>query len=276
MASALIISSYVVASRVGGFIQALAFNALGIEARLLPTVLLGRHPGLGAPGGGAVGPDTFKGMLEGAQAQGVLHTDLILTGYFALPEQVEMAAAAIDSARSGGRRPLVLVDPILGDEPLGLYVKPEVETAVRALLIPRADLLAPNIWELRRITGQPAKDAAGVAAAARTLGKPALVSSTPCGADQIGVLYVDGALAWLAGHLKVLEAPKGTGDLLTALFASGLIEGLPAQTALARAVGGLADAITAAVAGGLEDLPTTGLAAAFQAPASPVTLTALG
>jgi pyridoxine kinase len=272
MSSALIFSSYVAASRVGGVIQTLAFSALGVEARLIPTVLFGRHPGLGAPGGGAVGPETFAGVLEGAEAQGALKADLILTGYFALPEQVEMTAAAIDRARAQTVKPIVLVDPILGDEGPGLYVKPEVESAVRELLVPRADILAPNLWELRRITGGGADDAETAAALARTLAKPVLVSSIPCGPDQIGVLYVDDTVAWLACHAKVVEVSKGTGDLLKALFAAGMIEGTPPQTALVRAVGGLADAVETAVAADLEDLPVAALTDRFKSPLSRVIL----
>lgn len=272
MPTALIVSSYVASSRVGGLIQALAFGALGIEARLIPTVLFGRHPGHGAPGGGAVGPETFRGVIEGAEAQGALAADLILTGYFALPAQVEATAAAIDRARANPVKPIVLVDPILGDATRGLYVKAEVEAAVRALLIPRADVLAPNLWELNRITRMTAIDAESAAAAARSLGKPVLASSIPCGADQIGVLHVDGPSAWLACHAKAVEVPKGTGDLLKALFAAGLIEAAPTQTALARAVGGVADAVEAAVAAGLDDLPVASLGERFRTPSSRVIL----
>jgi pyridoxine kinase len=275
MPSVLIFSSFVASSRVGGLIQALAFGVLGVEARLIPSVLFGRHPGYGAPGGGAVGPETYRGVIEGAEAQGALGANLILSGYFALPEQVEMTAAAIDRAREAAVKPIVLVDPILGDEGAGLYVKPEVEAAIRALLIPRADVLAPNLWELQRITGAKVRDAESAVKAAKLLKKPVLVSSIPCGADQIGVLYVDKGAAWLACHAKAVEVPKGTGDLLKALFAAGLIEAAPPQTALVRAVGGLADAVEAAVAGGLDDLPVATLAERFKTPMSRVTLSAV-
>jgi len=257
---------------VGGFVQALALGAMGIEARLIPSVLFGRHPGYGPPGGGAVGPETYRGVLDGAEAQGLLQADLILTGYFALPDQVEAAADAIERAREGAVKPIVLVDPILGDEGTGLYVKPEVEAAVIQRLLPLADVIAPNLWELGRITGLLARDAESAVKAARTLKAPALISSIPSGPDQIGVLYVTEAAAWLASHAKAVEAPKGTGDLLKALFAAGLIEAAPPQTALARAVGGVADAVEAAVAAGLPDLPVASLGERFKAPLSRVIL----
>ena len=54
MKKLVVISSYVATSRVGGAIAALIGPALDIDPVLIPTTLLGRHPGLGAPGGGAV------------------------------------------------------------------------------------------------------------------------------------------------------------------------------------------------------------------------------
>ena len=275
MAEVVILSSFVATSRVGGFAQALAFAALGHEASLVPTVLFGRHPGLGAPGGGAVGPETYEGVLHGAEANRGFRTRMVLTGYFSLPEQVEMAADAIDRTRLDPDPPFVLVDPIIGDEVSGAYVKPEVEAAIRTHLIPRADLIAPNLWELSRLTGRAIETAAQAVDAARSLQAPVLVSSVPAGPDEIGVLYVGPTTAWLAAHARAMEAPKGTGDLLTALFAAAWLEGGAPENALVRAAGGVVDAVEAALAQGLADLPIAALGSNFRSPNSRVTLSTL-
>ena len=152
---------------------------------------------------------------------------------------MEAAGAAIDRAREAAIKPIVLVDPILGDEDKGLYVKPEVEAAVRAILVPRADVLAPNLWELNRITGADARDAEGGGEGGQDAEEAGAGLFDPLrGRIRSGVLYVHGAAAWLACHAKVVEVPKGAGDLLKALFAAGLIGAVPPQTALAKAVGG--------------------------------------
>lgn len=276
MANVLLITSFVTTSRVGGVLQSLALGLLGVEPHLAPTVIFGRHPGLGDPGGGAVGPQTFASVLAAAEANGALEADAILTGYFALPEQIRTAADAIGRARSKALRPIVVVDPILGDEDVGVYVKPEVERGVIETLLPLADLLTPNLFELTRLVGgPPPKDPQGALAAARRLQRPVLVSSVPCGADQIGALYVDGPVAWLATHAKAVQAPRGAGDLLAALFTAARIHGEPVQSQLARAVGGLADAVEAALAGGLSDLPLAALGGRLSAASSRVALTAL-
>ena len=278
MPLALILSSYVAASRVGGQAQALVLAQAGIEPVLVPTVLFGRHPGWGPPGGAAVAQETFEGMLGGGEAQGLFTgADLILTGYFANAGQVRAAAQAIDAARARRaeapntgkdaaerRRLLVVVDPIMGDAGKGLYVPGEVAEALVSELAPRADLIAPNAWELERLSARAVRDADEAREAAQRLGKPALVSSVPHGeaaAAEIGVVFADSREAWLAVHARAAKAPSGTGDLLIALFAAALLKAEPRPRALARAVGGVAEAVDAANAEGLDELPLANLGA---------------
>jgi pyridoxine kinase len=268
MTVALILSSYVAASRVGGMAQALALAALGIEPVLAPTTLFGRHPGRGAPGGGPVSDEQFEAVLAGIEADGALaRTGLLITGYFASVGQVRAAARAIDAARTAGQARIV-VDPVMGDNGR-LYVHEAVAEAVAAELIPRADLVAPNAWELERLSGVTIGDAPGAMRAARALGRPVLVSSVPAGAE-IGVVYADETQAWLATHSRAAKAPNGVGDLLTALFAAALIEDLAINQALARAVGGVAEAVAAAGESGLDELPIVAMGARLGWPTAAV------
>ena len=257
MARALVLSSHVATSSVGGSAQALVLAALGIEPVVVPTVLFGRHPGWGAPGGGAVPRETFEGMLKGIEAQG-LTFDLVLTGYFASTEQVRLAARCCSNAR-------VVVDPIMGDRDKGLYVRADVAEAMERDLLPLADVVAPNAWELERLTGVAIDSAASAVEAARRVGRPTLVSSIDCG-DEIGVVYAEPGGAWLASHRRLEGVPSGTGDLLTALFAAALLEDLAPADRLRRAVGGVALVVEAANKGGLAELPIVGAALKDGAP----------
>lgn len=225
MPVALILSSLVAGSGVGGGLQAAELTWLGFRTALVPTVLFGRHPGLGAPGGGPVPDALFAGQVEGLLASGLAgRADLVITGYFASAAQVETAARMLDHVAEARPKALRLVDPILGDEDLGLYVTEAVAEALPRRLVPRASLLAPNAWELGRLTGLKITDSGSALAAAHRLGRPVLVSSVPDGAD-IGVMWTDGTEASLATHPRLGQAPKGTGDLLAALFGAGLALG---------------------------------------------------
>ena len=81
MPLALVLSSHVASSRVGGFAQALALSQFKIDPVFVPTVLFGRHPGWGPPGGAAVAADTFQGVLDGVEDNGHFsRLDLVITG----------------------------------------------------------------------------------------------------------------------------------------------------------------------------------------------------
>ena len=111
----------------------------------------------------------FEGVLSGIADQGLLDiTDIVLTGYFADVGQVFDTAAVIDVVRKGRRvnkgvkafapTPTIIVDPIMGDAPGGLYVAPAIAAAIKDQLISRADLVTPNLFELGHITGRPLTD----------------------------------------------------------------------------------------------------------------------
>lgn len=246
----LVISSYVAASRVGGGIAPYVLGPMKVDPVHVPTCLFGRHPGWGAPGGGPVAADTMTKMLEGVEANGLFGLmDAVVTGHFSAPDQVAVACDAIDRIRATPRsashasfpdKPLIVVDPVMGDETPGLYIKPETAAALIADLVPRADILAPNLWEFARLAGadvaslQTAED---VARAARARGGRWLISSVPS-PKGIGVVYVDGEVALTAETSRIAgRIPNGTGDMLTLRFAGGLVAGLGVETALAEAVG---------------------------------------
>jgi pyridoxine kinase len=281
MPTALILSSFVASSRVGGAMQALALSEFRFEPILVPTVLFGRHPGWGAPGGGPVATDMFESLLDGVEANGAFEqVDLVITGYFTSAAQVRASARAIDAVRAApraaeSRKPLVIVDPTMGDAGKGLYVQPEVPAAITAELIRRADYVAPNAWELERLTGVPARSPASAVDAARLLGRPTLVSSVERG-QEIGAVYADRSEAWFAAHAKNADAPRGTGDLLTALFAAALSEGQPVSYALARAVGGVAETVAAAAMWKTPELPLMAMGPKIKAASPSVRIERLG
>ncbi len=271
MPLALIMSSHVAGSRVGGSAQALALSQFKIDPVVVPTVLYGRHPGWGAPGGAQVPVEAFEGMLDGIEANGLFGlTDLVITGYFATPAQVKAATRAIDAVRAAprgdafNRKPLIVVDPVMGDAGKGLFVPAEVADAIQEELLPKADLITPNSWELQRITGTDARSPDAAVRAARLTGKAVLVSSVMRG-GEIGVVYADRKEAWLAAHQKgEITPPSGTGDLLAALFAAALLEGQTPSYGLARAVGGLSETITSAAIWSAPELPIVAMGARIK------------
>ena len=246
----LVISSYVAGSRVGGGLAPYVLGPMKVDPVHVPTCLFGRHPGWGPPGGAAVEAEVMAKMLEGIEANGLFSmVDAVVTGHFSDPDQVAVTVDAIARIRSAPRKkehthsppqPIVVVDPIMGDEGPGLYIKPPVADVLARDLVPLADIVAPNLWEFARLIGvdlSTLRSPEDVARAAQARGGRWLISSVPS-STGIGALYVDGDRAILAETPRVPgKIPNGTGDMLTLRFAGGLVSGFSAERALADAVG---------------------------------------
>ncbi len=246
----LVISSYVAASRVGGGIAPYVLGPMKVDPVHIPTCLFGRHPGWGPPGGGPVPADTMAKMLEGVRANALFGLmDAVVTGHFSAPDQVAVACDAIDEIRATPRghshshfpeKPFIIIDPVMGDETPGLYIRPETATALMADLVPRADILAPNLWEFARLTARQIaslETPEDIVRQARMRGGRWLISSvaSPMG---VGVLYIDPDTALLAETTRIAgKTPNGAGDMLTLCFAGALVRGLETEAALAEAVG---------------------------------------
>ncbi|MAK62843.1 MAG: pyridoxine kinase [Ponticaulis sp.] len=231
MKRVLVISSFVAGSNVGGNVALKILPQLGCEANLLPTVLFGRHPGWGLPGGGAVPDEYFAGITSALVANEIPQkSSAIVTGYFASAKQVKQTAELIDRHMSSDQ-PLI-VDAVMGDFGKGLYVKEEVAEAIVSLLIPRARLVKCNAWEFWEIE--------------RRLGNRSSMPECPQN------------LTVLSDHLKMLPTRRGRWLVtsvqdgpLTGLF--GFHESDNAYSGIERRQvdhlpNGLGDAITALVA----------------------------
>lgn len=265
----LVISSYVAASRVGGGIAPYVLGPMKVDPVLIPTCLFGRHPGKGAPGGGRVEVETMAGMLEGIRADGLFPLiDIVLTGHFSSPEQAEFAGWAIDEIKASRRNPetgddqdnpVIVVDPILGDEGKGYYVAPRVAQAINKELVERADLIAPNLWEFSELVQAPLADLRtpeAVAERARAHGGAWLISSVPGADGGIGVLYRDMFNTFFAETPRIAGSiPNGTGDLLTLRFVGGMANGVSFEDNLALSVGATHEVIRKAVEWAAPELP---------------------
>ena len=129
-------------------------------------------------------------MVDAIDANGWLDGhDAFLAGYMPSAENVSLACKIADRLRRRAAVPRVVVDPILGDDPRRLYVDRDVADAVRDRLVPRADVLTPNAFELGWLTGRPTGTLPGthdavVALAGGSPDRDVLVTSPPLPAKE--------------------------------------------------------------------------------------------
>lgn len=253
MKTALIISSLVSASHVGATASAFCLRRLGVETIILPTTMLGRHPGWGAPGGGPLSAEKLRDMWQAIKAQNIV-IDAVMTGYMADAAQVTLAAEIIGHVREANPFAHILVDPVMGDHGR-LYIPEDTAQAVKNILVPLADVITPNVWELSYLTGTQAQTRKELCKAAKPLRPDALITSVPFG-EQIGaVLYTHKQKAISVAHDKFDAVPHGGGDALAATYLAHVLNAETPETAFAKSAAAIFDMMSTADAQDLGELP---------------------
>lgn len=229
------IQSDVVAGHVGNGAARFALQRLGYEVWALPTVLLSNHPGHGKFRGETTPVAHLRALLAGLSENGWLQRCCgVLSGYLGTAEQAAFVADAVMQVKQANQNALYLCDPVFGDDD-GAYAGPGVAEAMARHLVPLADILAPNRFELASLTARRVSSASDAIAAARTLARPeVLVTSVPFDRD-LGSLIVTKSEAAATVTPKRDNVPHGTGDLLSALYLGGRATGAPPRAALESA-----------------------------------------
>lgn len=248
------IQSDVVAGHVGHAAARPALQSLGIELLALPAVLFSNHPGHGGFRGKATPAEDLTALLEGLEERGFLDgVAAVHSGYLGDAAQAGVVRDAVLRVKQRNPEARYLLDPVFGDEG-GAYARPGVAEAMARLLLPLADIVAPNRFELASLTSRRIESAADAIAAARQLGRPmVLATSIPMGGDLgIAMVTPDGA-KMVAHGPRLPHAASGAGDVLAALFLGRLALGETSDAAALKALRSVYALIAAA--GDAKDLP---------------------
>src|SRR5262245_16558102 len=169
MVCILALSSQVVRGHVGLSAIVPALQRLGHDVLPLPVVLLSNHPGHPYAAGVRTAPADLERILDALGRNNWIGAiDAVMTGY--LPSAEHVAVVARTLRRLKAERPVqFLCDPVLGDEPKGLYIDADAARAIGEELIPLADMTTPNRFELGWLTGMPTHDLDEVRRAALSL-----------------------------------------------------------------------------------------------------------
>lgn len=254
MARALVISSYVAQGSVGLRASMAALAGRGIDVIALPTITLSCHPGHAHFAGAVVPVATLDDMLNALDANGALAgVDAVLTGYLPSEAHVMFAQSAIDRVTTQNSNARVVVDPVLGDDPDGLYIDASAAMAVRDVLVPVAHILTPNRFELAYLSGTKIDCENDAVDAARRLGVARVaVTSVPVDLTKLANVLVTSEWVLRTEATKVEHAPHGTGDVFAAILLARLLEAGDDESALASAAAIVARAI--AISGDARDL----------------------
>ncbi len=253
MAKVLSISSQVVHGHVGNSCTAFVMQRMGHEVLGLPTILLSNRPGYEAIAGERIDAAKLDAMLEAVASNGWLaDVDAIFTGYLPTREHAGLSQKWIARIKSLNPGAIYLCDPIIGDEPGGMYIDESAALAVRDGLVPLADILTPNAFELSWLSDRATGNAAEAIAAANLLSCPAvLVTSAPANMpNSLANILVEASGAAATVSPRQTVQAHGTGDFFASHFLSAKLNGLDNRTALRAATAAINIVLGASVGRG--------------------------
>ena len=214
-------------------------SAKGVNVTCLPTALTSNTIELGK----CNILDTTDYMAETVDTWGELGLtfDCIATGFMVNPGQADVVEKLIASQKN----PLVVVDPVLGDEGQLYRSMSETNISIMRKLCAHADLFIPNPTEACFMTGRSyeggdfaEEQILDLLAGCRELGAKSVVitSVVVSGVDCVVGYDHRAGETFTIRYGKVDAHFPGTGDIFTAALAGDVLAGLPLKTATENAM----------------------------------------
>lgn len=235
------IQSHVAYGHVGNSAAVFPLQRLGHEVWPVLTVNFSNHTGYGAWRGPLIDPADVADVVTGIEERGALATcDALLSGYQGSPAIADVVVDAVRRVKAANPAATYTCDPVMGNASSGCFVHPDIPPILRERVVPHADVITPNQFELGFLTGtepETLDDVLASAELARKTGpRTVLVTSverTDRPADTLEMVAVDDDGAWIVQTPKLPLKANGSGDVTAALFTAHLLA-TDAPTALGR------------------------------------------
>ncbi len=235
------IQSHVAFGHAGNSAAVFPLQRLGHDVYPVITVTFSNHTGYGATRGPLIPPDDVAQVLLGVAERGALPgVDAVLSGYLGAEPMGAVVLDAVARVKAANPAAVYCCDPVMGDVGRGFFVGPGIPEYLRDEVVPRADLVTPNQFELEFLAGRPVRtqidllDAVATVRAsgpATVLVTSVLTDDTPPGSIQMACVCDDGG--WLVTTPMLDMAVRGGGDATAAIFLAHMLADGP-QAALSR------------------------------------------
>lgn len=275
MKNILSIQSLVAYGHAGNSAALFPLQRLGFDVWPVVTVHFSNHTGYGAARGPLLTSADVAEVIHGVEDRGALdRCDAVLSGYQGAEDVGAVILDAVRNVKQRNPEAIYFCDPVMGDVGRGFFVRPGIPEFMRDQVVPAADVITPNQFELAFLAGTETRTQAEVVAAANAvratgprtvLVTSAITEETP--EDSIDMVAVSDEGAWKVRTPRLPINPPGAGDLTSAVFLANVLEGHDLPTALARTTSSVYAVMEATADAGTREMRIVAAQDAMAAPA---------
>ena len=225
-------------------------SSLGIQVCPLPTAVLSTHFGGFSNVAFCDFTDHILAFAAHWKREG-LSFDCIYSGFLASERQIDVVSAFIDEFSEN--RPLILVDPVMGDEGQLYSVYTPVMQEQMKTLVRKADILTPNYTEACFLLGETYQATIPARAPMRNWlvrladfgPSMVVITGIPAANNQIVNLGYDRRTEayWEITSEHIPVRYPGTGDIFASILLGALLQGSSLPEAIQRAADFVAKAV---------------------------------
>lgn len=243
------IQSAVAYGHVGNSAAVFPLQRIGVEVMPVYTVNFSNHTGYGAWRGPLISPDDVREVIAGIEDRGAFPTiDVVLSGYQGSEGIADVILEAVERIKAANPDAIYSCDPVMGNAKSGCFVAPAIPVLLRDRVVPAADLITPNQFELGYLTGtEPGSLESTLESVelARASGPRTVLVTSVERPDRepgtIEMLAVDDHGAWIVQTPLLPMKANGSGDVTAALFTAHYRRTGDASEALARTASSVFD-----------------------------------
>jgi pyridoxine kinase len=187
--------------------------------------------------------------------------DAVLSGYQGGEDIGDVILDAVARVKDANPSAVYACDPVMGNAKSGCFVHPAIPVLLRERVVPAADLITPNQFELGYLTGtepHTIEETLRSVELAREMGpSTVLVTSVErpdAPADTIEMMAVTDDGAWVVQTPRLPMKANGSGDVTAALFTAHLLQTSDPSVALARTASSVFDLLQRTLDSGEREL----------------------
>ncbi|WP_433955845.1 pyridoxal kinase PdxY [Janibacter indicus] len=262
MTTILSIQSHVAYGHVGNSASVFPMQRLGVEVWPVHTVNFSNHTGYGAWRGPLMDPADVADVITGiGEREAFAEVDAVLSGYQGGEGIGATILEAVAAVKAANPEAIYACDPVMGNAKSGCFVHESIPVLLREQVVPQADLITPNQFELGFLTGtepETLKETLASVDAARAMGPSTILVTSVLRPDRpegtIEMLACHEDEAWIVRTPHLPLKANGSGDVTAALFTSHWLRSRDLQQALGATVSAVFDLLQLTLDSGRREL----------------------